>query len=123
MLTYHFSSYWIHADTTDVQTVRATALDELNAFTVQCEFISGSNAQGCLVVLMGRYDNLTERLTRNNTKFNLVLVKHSQSCYRNVIAFDIESNGSVGLIAVPGYVNELTGSKCNREETQSGQSD
>ena len=101
-----------------------TALDEQlpNIFTVQCEFISGSNAQGCLVVLIGQYDNITERLTRNNNT-KLVYVKYPQSCYRNVIAFDIESNGSVGLIAVPGYVKELTGRRCNREETQSGQSD
>lgn len=72
-------------------------------------------------MLIGRYDNLTERLTRNNNT-KLVFVKYPQSCYRNAIAFDIESNGSVGLIAVPGYVKELTG-RCNREETQSGQSD
>jgi hypothetical protein len=40
-----------NADTTDVQAVKVTLIEGANASTIQCEFITGSNAAGCMVVL------------------------------------------------------------------------
>ena len=38
-------------DTTDVEKVSAVVLGDQHAFIVQCEFIIGSDAQRCLVIL------------------------------------------------------------------------
>ena len=48
----HCSSF---ADTIDVQRVVATLSNSINAFTLQCEFITGSDATGCMVVLTSEY--------------------------------------------------------------------
>ena len=52
-------------DTTDVQKVSAVALDDQHTFIVECEFVPGSDAQGCLVVLVRELGNVTVNLTRN----------------------------------------------------------
>ena len=41
--------------TTDIQNVTATLIETINAFAVQCDFITGSNAQGCMVELVGDF--------------------------------------------------------------------
>ena len=92
-----------NADTTDVQNVTAIAHEATNTFTVECVFIIGSDAQGCLVVLIGQHDNYTEMLTRNNSTKN-VTVKLPQACYQTVLAFDVESNGSVASLAIFGEI-------------------
>ena len=78
----------------------------MNAFVVQCVFITGSNAQGCMVVLVGELENITANLEQNGSK--VLNVSHPLSCYHEIFAFDIESDGSVGTLAVPGV---LVGSK------------
>ena len=75
----------------------------MNAFVVQCDFITGSNARGCMVVLVGEYDNITANLSNLEENSSKVLnVSHPLSCYHEIFAFDIESDGSVGTLAVPG---------------------
>ena len=92
-----------HTDPTDVQMVRAIAQKDTNAFTIQCEFMIGSDAQGCLVMLVGQHGNFTDMLTRDNSTKH-VNVKHPHSCYQTILAFDIESNGSVASTAVFGEI-------------------
>ena len=89
----------MRAVTTDVQNVTATLIETMNGFVVQCDFITGSNAQGCLVVLVGEFDNVTANLSilKQNISYSL-------SCYHVIYAFDIESDGSVGTLAVPGVI-------------------
>ena len=81
----------------------------MDAFVVQCYFITGSNAQGCMVVLVGEFDNITANLSNLEEKSSKVLtISHPLSCYREIFAFDIESDGSVGTLAVPGVFNSTT---------------
>lgn len=88
------------ADTTDTQMVRAVVLSGINsAFRVQCDFITGSNAQGCMVVLVGEFDNVTVNLKRDNNT-EVIIVTYPVSCYKKVLAFDIEYDGSIGTVAV-----------------------
>ena len=56
----------LHADTTDVQVITAVLFDDENSTTIQCEFLLGSNAVGCMVVLTSE-NNQKEyyNLTRN----------------------------------------------------------
>ena len=96
-----------HADTSDVQMVKVTLIEGANASTIQCEFITGSNATGCMVVLTGieaYHVNLTRNPSTNLTT-STVTLEHPPSCYTRVEAFDIESDGLVGSLAVPGQLN------------------
>ena len=77
----------------------------MDAFVVQCDFITGSNAQGCIVVLVGEVDNVTANLSNLEQNYLKVLtISHPLSCYHEIFAFDIESDGSVGTLAVPGVL-------------------
>ena len=51
-------------DTTDVQMVGAVVLSDVT-FRVQCDFIPGSDAQGCMIVLVGEYNNVSVTLLMN----------------------------------------------------------
>jgi hypothetical protein len=113
-----------YADTTDVQAVKVTLIEGANASTIQCEFITGSNATGCMVVLTGLVPYQVY-LTRNpsaNLTAKTVTLAHPPSCYTGVEAFDIESDGSVGSLAVPGRLGGRLETPCTPNETLSGKS-
>ena len=90
---------YTHTDTTDVQSVTAT-VKAGNTFLIHCDFINGSNAEGCMIVLVGEFDNITTYIERDSSI--LLNITFPLMCYYGLIAFDIESNGSVGTFAVPG---------------------
>ena len=102
-------------DTSDVQAVEAIALKDYDSVSIQCDFITGSNAQGCMVVLVGESDNSTVNITRGDSKecavvkLDLIYPLHS---YHKVIGFDIEADGSVGTLAVPGVLTKSMKSWC-----------
>ena len=87
---------------------------------VQCDFITGSDAQGCVVVLVGNF-NETLNLTRPENAsdvsetymFNL---EYTISCFMSVLAYDIEKDGSIGSLAIYGEIHKnvstLEMSKC-----------
>ena len=86
--------------------VKVTLIEGTNVSTIQCEFITGSNATGCMVVLTGfvpYHINLTRNPSTNLTT-STVILEHRPSCYTGVVAFDIESDGSVSSLAVPGQL-------------------
>ena len=90
--------------------IRAVALGDDHTFTIQCDFIAGSNAQGCVVVLVGEFDNATGNLTRDSTlsATGAISVLNPTSYYFKVFAFDIESDGSVDTLAVPGELRNIS---------------
>lgn len=47
--------------------INVTAISENNT-VVQCDFITGSDAQGCMVVVVGESENFTTTLQKNNSK-------------------------------------------------------
>ena len=99
--------------------IRAVPLKGANAFMLQCAFITGTEAQGCLVVLVSEFGNSTWNLTRRSTcNSEIVNVTHPPSNYSEVFAFDIESDGSVGTLAVPGVLmmNASTTDPCTPGE-------
>ena len=106
----------MHADTTDVQVVTATLMEGVNASIIQCEFVAGSTASGCMVVLTGFEAYIVNlNLTRNistNAATTTVTLEHPSSCYTGVEAFDIESDGSVGSLAVPGQLGGRLETPC-----------
>ena len=122
-LTYYSKNYTIstqslvsHAETTDVQVVKVTLIEGANASTIQCEFIAGSDATGCMVVLIGfvaYHVNLTMNInTCRNSAITTITLEHPPSSYTGVEAFDIESDGSVGSLAVPGQLGGRSETPC-----------
>lgn len=103
-------------DTTDVQMVKVMLVKGSQDAFIQCEFIMGSKAKGCMVVLTSDQGQETYQLLRN-TATNLatlrVTLRHVLSSYVQVQAFDLECNGQNGTLAVPGeiiHINpEVTG--------------
>ena len=93
----------MYIDTTDVQNISAVGLDDQRSFIIECEFISGSDAQGCLVILVGELDNITTILTRTSN-VETVEVANPPLSYFKVLAFDVEQDGSIGTVAIQGDI-------------------
>ena len=93
----------------------------MNAFKVQCDFISGSDAQGCLVVLVGKFDNITMNLERNNPCTIEEVLNATfplSSYYTTVYGFDIEMDGSEGNLAIPGeLITDMSDLVCSSSTT------
>ena len=92
----------MYTDTTDVQEVQAKQIK--NDIQIKCNFITGSNAQGCMVVLVGDAINTTVNVTRCGSHSCSVLILNSLplSCYFEMFAYDIESDDSVGTLPISG---------------------
>ena len=99
----------LSTDTTDVQKVTATVSAE--AITVKCMFVNGSTAGGCMVVLVGQSDNVTVNLTRDDLSvtgiFNDTHLLQN-ACITRVVGYDIESDGTVGTLAIIGELSNDT---------------
>jgi hypothetical protein len=108
----------VYADTTDVQAVTATLMEGVNASIIQCEFVAGSTATGCMVGLTGFeiYNISLNRNTSTNSATITVTLEHPPSCYTGVEAFDIESDGSVGSLAVRGQLGGRLETPCDPNE-------
>ena len=78
--------------------------------SIQCEFIVGSKARGCMVVLTREQEREEYRLTRNtitNSAILRVTLRHVVSSYVDIEAFDVEFDGSIGSVAVPGMFRKV----------------
>ena len=68
----------------------------------------GSDAHGCMVVLVGGSENTTVNLTRNGSGIiavEMINVTCPLINYIQVIGYDIESDKSIGLLAVHGKLS------------------
>ena len=82
-------------------------LEEVHTFVVQCIFLTGSIAKGCMVVLVSELNQtLTVKLTRNDqlcvSDTKVATLQLSE--YSKVLGYDIESDERVGTLAVPGVI-------------------
>ena len=87
-------------------------LSDAKTIRFQCDFITGSNALGCMVILVGEFNNITVNLTKESEETStmkiLSLTESFKSCYYStgMVAYDIESDGTVGTLAVPGHLEK-----------------
>ena len=104
---------------------------EMNDVSVHCDFITNSDAKGCMVVLIqpNGFNNITVNLTRDNGSSHActeISAPVPFSGNLNILGYDIEYDGSIGLIAVPGevMVRETGGafSECKVNDTKSHKS-
>ena len=99
-----------------MQVVTATLSEGVNTSIIQCEFIEVSNVAGCRIVLTTNngeqdYYNLIKNQNTNLTAIAVTL-ELPPSCYSGGKAFDIESDGSVGTLAIPGHITNLSQVQC-----------
>ena len=59
--------YGVILDSTDVQSVNTTVVDESAVIDIQCLFIHGSGALGCKVVLVSEYQAKVVIIKTNDT--------------------------------------------------------
>ena len=82
--------------------------------TIECDFIKNSDAYGCIVAFEGEVDSQQINLTKTNQcSHGVFVLTHTLSCYDDVFGFDIESDGSVGNLAVPGVIMNNLKSVCS----------
>ena len=117
MIVYkYYDTAYMCADTTDVQGVTVTVLDkDLNMLTIRCLFIAGSDARGCMVTLVATngVDTYVVNITRQSS-YDYVAIAESVilstglpiTCYDRVFAYDIEKDGSIGALPVPGELRK-----------------
>ena len=79
---------------------------------LEVEFLPGSTATGCLVVLVLRelLGNTTLKVIRegDSTKFTTrVELPKPLFCYHQVYAFGVEADGSVAPLPVPGEITRV----------------
>lgn len=109
-----------YADIADVQNITVAIISAGSngsvpgMVLVQCDFIPGSNAQGCMVVLVRESENITVNLTRVGTLLTACVIESIRTTTPliDVFGYDIEFDGSVGTLQVPGVsiVTNLTDS-------------
>ena len=93
-----------------MQIIRAIQLEDDNAVMLQCIFVTGSDASGCLVVLhlVGEAENTTIKLTRKGMHMYVMKVLNltkSSARISEILGYDIESNGSIGTLPVTGELS------------------
>ena len=75
---------------------------------IECYFINSSDAQGCKVVVVSDHSslgNFTAMLIRHNESDTILSLDKSTyhiDCYHHVLAFDIEANGTISILATRG---------------------
>ena len=101
-----------YADTTDVQSASVEQLRN-GSLLLKCTFGEGSCAQGCqLTIALSLKEGVTVSynvsvLRKNYSSLEVEKQHHSQvegGVLQSVLARDIECNGSIGGIALPGMV-------------------
>ena len=106
--------------------ITALAQEDNRSFILQCHFMDDSPAQGCMVVLVSSFGRENKTLIRNGTQSvdTVVNVIYPISCYTQVYGYDIDSDGSVGTLAVPVAIvrNSSSIALCVPEELKPRQS-
>ena len=94
----------MHTDTTDLQGVQVNVIQASTGVRIQvtCDFILGSDAQGCMVVLVGQSENTTINITMDD-ECTVKILPHATTL-SDIFGFDIEYDGSVGTLAIPGTI-------------------
>ena len=88
-------------------------METINQVRVQCDFIRGSDAGGCVVVLVAieDFDNITVNLIRESNGIVAVgfyELPHPLFCYHQAYALDIEADGSTGTLRVSGRLDHTS---------------
>ena len=90
-----------------MQGIAVAVYGESNA-SIQCEFIANSDAKGCIVVLLlDSVENISVNLSRIGDSAWHVITPFCGNV-TEVIAFDIEYDGTLGTNPIPGVLTQNT---------------
>ena len=78
---------------------------EVTIYSIQCSYINGSNAQGCVYVLVSMVvGNITGTIKRTSSEGDVVTISNIRY-YKEVLAYDWESDNTTGTLPIRGNVN------------------
>ena len=92
--------------TTDVQSVTVSRL-ERDTYSIQCNYITGSDAIGCVYTLVSNKKEVSDLSgTLKRTSLGGMVVEiPNVGCYREVLAYDLERDNTTGTLPIRGEVN------------------
>ena len=109
------------SDTTDVQAVTVVISGEYNAkhIILHCDYIANTDAQGCMVELRDGSETVSINMSRNSNDECFTIAPLNAAILDEALGFDIEFDGSIGGVAIPGEVVQDTNavSECDSEQT------
>ena len=77
-------------------------LVENGTYSIQCSYITGSDARGCVYTLVSEVegvDNITGEIERTNSEGVMVGLPHV-GCYGELLVYDREEDGSIGSVPI-----------------------
>ena len=102
-----------YIDTTDIQAVEVMELMDMTLILIQCTFIESSSAKGCFVLFQISSDkeSFNKTLMRSDMSSSYlqatVPMDLPLSCYKTISAYDIEADGSVGMLPIPAQRTDV----------------
>ena len=78
---------------------------EETIYSIQCSYINGSNAKGCICVFVNMVvGNITGIIERTNSEGDLVNISNI-GYHKEVLAYDWECNNTTGNLTIRGNIN------------------
>lgn len=113
--------FYVHYSvTTDVQLVVAKTTNKY-MYMIKCLFINGSDARGCMVVLVSNdsgIGNVSHSFIKNSTSAQLtqgqLILSQPVSCYHQIFGFDIEVDNTTSDVAIEGNLTVLHSTICSK---------
>ena len=82
--------------TSDVQSVKICRVEGTNYYVIQCSYVEGSDARGCVYSIMGGVG----AIARSNSE-GVTVELADVICYNEVLVYDWENDGSIGTLPAP----------------------
>ncbi len=76
---------------------------ENTTYSIQCIYISGTDARGCVLILVRGVANITDIINRTSYEGVRIEVPNIGN-YSEVLAFDLESDNTTGTLPVRGNI-------------------
>ncbi len=83
-------------------------LVEDSTYSIQCSYISGSNARGCVFILVGGVEgvaNITGIINRTSSDRMLVELTFIENI--KLLAFDLERDNTTGNLSTSANINSI----------------
>ena len=86
--------------TTDVQSVQIDRVVGTSNYSIQCGYVMGSDARGCVYSITGAGVTESGNITRADSEEGVIVELADAACYSEVLVYDWESDGSTGTLPI-----------------------
>ena len=97
--------------TTDVQSVTISR-DQGDIYSIQCSYVTGSDAIGCVYILVSNKTNVNN-FTGTLERTRMLVEISNIGCYLEVLAYDLERDNTTGTLPIRENIN--SSETCNVE--------